>query len=221
MDPGLQLGARLAGFNTMAFDIIKSERDTADACGERTRKAESSLAQERSAKEKLEAELDKRVKEAETRMQAEWKKKVDDAEARAVDAEKKASGFEEEVGTLKKVLEERKEAGVVIAEFQRSTAYADALNHAAAAEVVRCWHVAERHIKTDPEANLQSFIEAYLAAKDNIKAGKGEPEPYEGPSPSFIVPANSGNPVVPTASDVPLEPDSQANNSSANDPPIP
>ena len=52
MDPGLQLGARLAGFNTMAFDIIKSERDTADECGERTRKAESSLAQERSAKEK-------------------------------------------------------------------------------------------------------------------------------------------------------------------------
>ncbi|XP_017258766.2 uncharacterized protein LOC108227894 [Daucus carota subsp. sativus] len=215
-----QLGARLAGFNTMAFEVIKSERDTADACGERTRKAESSLAQEKSEREKLESELERRVKEAETRMQAAWKEKVDDAEARAVDAEKKASGFEEEVGVLKRTLEERKEAGVVIAEFQKSTAYADALNHAAAAEVVRCWHVAERHIKSDPGANLQSFIEAYLAAKDNIKAGKGEPEPYEGPSPSFIVPANPGNHVVLTTSDVPVDPGSQANNSSANDPPV-
>ena len=153
-------------------------------------------------------------------MQAEWKKKVDDAEARAADAEKKASGFEEEVGALKKTLEERKEAGVVIVEFRKSTAYADALNQAAAAEVIRCWHVSERHIKSDPGANLQSFIEAYLAAKDNIKAGKGGPEPYKGPSPSFIVPADPGNPVVPTTSDTPVDPDSQANNFSANDPPV-
>ena len=195
----LQLGARLAGFNTMAFDVIKSERDNADLCGERTRKAESNLALERSAKEQLESELNQRVKEAETRMEAEWKRKLEEAETRAGDSERKVAGLEEDVEKLKKQLEERKEPEVVIAEFKESKAYDDALAKAAAAEVVRCWNVAERHIKTNPEASLSSFINIYIEAKNKITAGQGEPEPYDGPSPSFIVPT------------APINPDSAAN----------
>ncbi|XP_063937118.1 uncharacterized protein LOC135147741 [Daucus carota subsp. sativus] len=190
-----QLGSRLAGFNTIAFNLIKSERDTAETFGTRARKAESDLALERSAKEKLESELEKRVKEAETRLEAEWKRKLEEAETRAGDSEKRVAGLEEDVGKLKKQLEDRKEPEVVIADFKESEEYKGALANAAAAEVVRCWNVAERHIKTDPVADLNSFINLYIQARDDASAGKGEPEPFEGPSPSFIAPANPVAPV--------------------------
>lgn len=55
---------------------------------------------------------------------------------------------------LKKLLEGWKEPEKVIAEFRESTAFGDALAKAAAVEVVRCWNVAERHIKTDPVSTL-------------------------------------------------------------------
>ena len=114
--------------------------------------------------------------------------------------------MEGELSNLKEQLETRKDAAVVIAEFKKSPEYDAALNKAAAAEVLRCWNVAERHIKTDPAATLQSFIELYLAAKDKIKAGREEPEPYDGPSPSFLPPVNPGNDVDPDPSSADSEP---------------
>ena len=196
IDPGVlllfQLGGRLAGFNTHALNSLKQERDLSVKSLARVTKLEKDLDVEKSAREALESGVASKIKEAEIRKEAELNQKIKDAGTRADSAEKKVTGLEKEVADLKKLLEGREEPEKVIAEFQKSSAYADALAAAGALEVVRCWHVAERHIKTDPEASLQSFIELYLAAKDEIKAGKGEPEPYEGPSPSFLLPANPG-----------------------------
>ena len=100
------------------------------------------------------------------------------------------SGLEGEIEGLKKQLEDRQEPAAVIADFKKSEEYKGDLAKAAAAEVVRCWTVAERHIKTDPAADLNSFINLYIQAKDDVSAGKGEPKPFEGSSPSFIAPAN-------------------------------
>lgn len=55
-----------------------------------------------------------------------------------------------------------------------------------APEILRCWLVAEKHINTNPLADWESFITEFLAVKATIEDGKGEPEPYDGPSPSFI-----------------------------------
>ena len=201
-----QLGGRLAGFNTHALADLKKERDLSVSSLARVTKLEKDLDVERSAREALEAGMSSKIKEAEVRKEAELGQKIKDAGTRADIAEKKVTGLEKEVADLKKLLEGKEEPEKVIAEFQKSTAYADALAAAGALEVVRCWHVAERHIKTDPEASLQSFIELYLAAKDEIKAGKGEPDPYKGPSPSFLPPANPGVDVDPGSSSSDSEP---------------
>ena len=153
-------------------------------------KLEKSLDLERSAREVSESGVAAKVKEAEVQKEAELGQKIQDAEDRAVEAEGKVSGLEEKIADLKKQLETREAPEVVIANFQKSSAYADALAKAAAAEVMRCWNVAERHIKSDPTANAQSFVDLYIEGKNKIAAGKGEPEPYDGPSPSFLPPIN-------------------------------
>lgn len=194
-NPGFQLGGRLAGFNTHALEELKKERGFSAASMTKAANLEKSLDLERSAREVLESGMATKIKEAEARKEAELSQKIKDADARAVKAEGKVSGLEKEVADLKKLLEEWEEPEKVIAEFQESKAYEDALAKAAAAKVVRCWHLAERHIKSDPVANLQSFIELYLAAKDKIKAGEGEPEPYDGLSPNFLPPTTPDSPV--------------------------
>ena len=178
----------------MAFEEIKRERGIDEANSEKIKKVETDLALEKSAKKKLESDLDRRVKEAETQIEADWKPKVDDTVARADDAEKKVVGLEESIENLKKQLEDRKEAEAVIADFKESKAYDEALSNAAAAEVIRCWTIAEKHIKTNPVANLNSIIDVYVEVKNNLASGRGEPEPYDGPSPSFIAPANPDPP---------------------------
>ena len=126
------------------------------------------------------------------------------------------SGLEKQIADLKKQLETRKAPEEVIADFQKSPAYGDALAKAAATEVMRCLNVAERHIKFDPGANAQSFIDLYIAAKNKIGAGKGEPELYDGPFPSFLSPANPDQDVD---SDSSAESDPPADDPPANDPP--
>ena len=138
----------------------------------------------------MESGMATKIKEAEARKEAELGQKVKDAEARAVEAEGKVSGLEKQIADLEKQLETRKAPEEVIVDFQKSPAYGDALAKAAATEVMRCWNVVERHIKSDPVANAQSFIDLYIEAKNKIAAGEGEPEPYDGPSPSFLPPAN-------------------------------
>lgn len=49
-----------------------------------------------------------------------------------------------------------------------------------------CWLVAERHIKTNPTANWDSFFGEFLTAKDNLEKSLGEPVPFNGPNPAFL-----------------------------------
>lgn len=123
-------------------------------------------------REVLEAGTATKIKEAEARKEAELDQKIKDAEARAAEVEVKVSGLEREIEDLKKQLAERRETEAVIADFKESTTYDEALNKAAAAEVIWYWHVAEKHIKTDPVANLKSFIDLYIEAKNKITVGK-------------------------------------------------
>ena len=46
--------------------------------------------------------------------------------------------------------------------------------------------LAERHIKSDPEACFDSFCNLYVKAKADLEKGLGEPEAYDGPTPSFL-----------------------------------
>ena len=160
----------------------------------------------------LESSLATKVKEAEVRKEAELGQRAKDAEIRADEAEGRVSGLEKEIADLKSQLETRKPPEEVIADFQESAAYRDALAKAAAAEVMRCWTVAEKHIKTDPGANAQSFIDLYIAAKNKISAGGGEPEPY-------VAPGQEGD----SDSSAELEPQDEetpARDPLADDPPV-
>ncbi|XP_063937158.1 uncharacterized protein LOC135147752 [Daucus carota subsp. sativus] len=176
-----QLGGRLAGFNTHALNSLKKEREFSAENLARVKKLDKDLDVERSAREALEASVGSKIKEAEVKKEAELAQRIKDAETRADSAEKKVSGLENEVAALKQELQTRKAPAEVLADFQKSKAYADALAKAAAAEVMRCWTVAEKHIKTDPGANAQSFIDLYIDVKNKVNAGGAEPEPYVAP----------------------------------------
>lgn len=105
--------------------------------------------------------------------------------SRAEKAEKNSEDLQKEVDLLKNKLAETSK-DVVISEFKNSAEYDLALANAGAPEIQRCWIIAEKHIKTDPNANWGSFIDEFLAAKKDIEEGKGEPESFDGPSPSFL-----------------------------------
>ncbi|XP_063940768.1 uncharacterized protein LOC135149302 [Daucus carota subsp. sativus] len=114
------------------------------------------------------------------------KSSVDDLGEKLKAAETRVSEFETEIESLKRQLAERKEPTVVISEFKESEEYDRALADAGAAEILRCWTVAERHIKSDPEACFDSFCGLYVKAKEDLEKGLGEPEPFDGPAPSFL-----------------------------------
>lgn len=152
---------------------LKKEREFSAKTLGQVSKLEKSLDLERSAREVSESGVAAKVKEAEVQKEAELGQKIQDAEDRAVEAEGKVSGLEEKIADLKKQLETREAPEVVITNFQKSSAYADALAKAAAAEVMRCWNVAERHIKSDPTANAQSFVDLYIEAKKKNCCGQG------------------------------------------------
>lgn len=131
-------------------------------------------------------------------MQTSLKKKGDDlvaAESRSATlqtekekAEKDAADLRAEVEKLKKELAEREPEEAVIEKYKRSAEYDKALAGAGIPEVIRSWKIAEKHIKTDPEASFESFWQLFLKAKKDIEKGLPEPDFYEGPTPSFIPP---------------------------------
>ncbi|KAK1356542.1 hypothetical protein POM88_039978 [Heracleum sosnowskyi] len=96
--------------------------------------------------------------------------------ARNADLEKKLKEAEEKLAAVKPEAD-------IIKEFQGTDAYLQAVADAGAPEVLRSWKVAETLIKTNPEATWEIFVEAFLAAKDAIDRGEGEPEFYQGPNP--------------------------------------
>lgn len=98
---------------------------------------------------------------------------------------------EKEVAELKIQLEAlqnkaHQDKDAIITEFKSSKEYDDAIDNAGGLEIERCWIIAEKHIKTNPMANWDSFVTEFQAAKAAIEEGKGEPEPYDDPSPSFL-----------------------------------
>ncbi|KAK1365436.1 hypothetical protein POM88_040997 [Heracleum sosnowskyi] len=111
--------------------------------------------------------------------------------------EKKANDLDEVNKQL--LLENVKSREAVIAEFKGGPEYDQDVADAAAPEILRAWLVSERHVKTDLKANWDSFVVEFLAAKLALEQGKGEPQPYDGPVPSFL--PSASNPVLPTPDD--------------------
>lgn len=100
-------------------------------------------------------------------------------------AEEESGRRNSEVANLKEMLSQKDEA-LIIAKYKSSPEYDEAIANAGAPEVMRCWLVAERDIKTDPGANWDSFVDKFLLAKENIEKGYGESEPFNGPSPAIL-----------------------------------
>lgn len=88
-----------------------------------------------------------------------------------------ADGLAKEVEKLKSDLatKENLSKKAIIVDYKESDEYDMGFTQAGAPDVQRAWVVAERHVKTDPGVNWESFIQEFLAAKAVIEQGKGEP----------------------------------------------
>lgn len=101
--------------------------------------------------------------------ESEWKKKLEKEKVRTKNAVKESADLKSELARVKgKLLEQGKAEAVAVEKFKASEAYNQAVADAGDPDVLRCWMVFERHIKADPSACWDSFIEEFLNAKDNI-----------------------------------------------------
>lgn len=100
----------------------------------------------------------------------------------ASSAETKSGMLEKEAAELKTELGSRKPKDEVIDAFKQSTKYSRALADVAAKKLLRCWVVAEKHIKTDPESSWEKFIDLYIEVEEAFVKNGTEPEPYNGPA---------------------------------------
>lgn len=99
-----------------------------------------------------------------------------------------------QISELEKELAARAPTDKVVSDFKKSEDYSAALAEADAAKIERCQLVAERHIKTDPEADWETFYDQYIVAEDVIAKGGPEPAPYDGPTPAFLPPVVPDHP---------------------------
>ncbi|KAL8149144.1 hypothetical protein AgCh_006232 [Apium graveolens] len=113
-------------------------------------------------------------------------KHLNEVTIRAENAEKEVSDLKSELAELRRQMSVVRPKAEVIEEFKRSKDYDRALANAGAPEIARCWLVAERHIKTKPEADWDNFVSDFIKAKEDIELGLGEPDPFDGPCPSFL-----------------------------------
>lgn len=125
------------------------------------------------------------MKSAREARESELEKAPDAEKFQADDAEKKVGELKNELVRVKEQIQEQDKAKV-IEKFKTSEAFDQAVADAGAPEVLKCWLVAERHIKTNPAANWDSFVEEFLIAKDNLEKGLGEPVPFNGLIPAFL-----------------------------------
>ncbi|KAK1383958.1 hypothetical protein POM88_021693 [Heracleum sosnowskyi] len=116
---------------------------------------------------------------------------VSKLKAQVTSATEESGAMKDKYDDLQAELSKSKEE--IIAEFQKSAAYDQAIADAGAPEIYRTFVVAEKHLKTDPNACWESFIDHFVAAKKDIEDGLGEPMPYDGPNP-FIIPAGPDSP---------------------------
>lgn len=166
-----QMGGLLAGASDIAYKDIKANPTAKKASDARVAKLGKKL---------------KEFKSSHTEKESKWTSDLQEARNRAEEAEKESGLLKAEIEELMRRLGEKKDDAAIIAEFKKFSEYDEAMATAGAPEVQRCWVIAERHVKTDPYASRGTFIEEFVAAKKAIEDGKGEPEPYNGPSPSFI-----------------------------------
>lgn len=127
------------------------------------------------------------VESAQEAKESKWKKKLEAEKVQIDNAQKESGDLKAEVARLKEhPLQQDKVAADTVPKFKAYEAYDQAIADAGAPEILRSWIVAERHIKTDPAANWDSFIEEFLVAKDNLEKGLRESVPYNGPNPAFL-----------------------------------
>ncbi|KAK1369178.1 hypothetical protein POM88_035270 [Heracleum sosnowskyi] len=124
--------------------------------------------------------------------------KVADLDSEISKLKAQVASVTEESGVMKDKFEDlqaklNKSKEEIVAEFQKSDAYDLAIAEAGAPEIYRTFVVAEKHLKIDPGACWESFIDHFVAAKKDIEDGLGEPMPYDGPNP-FVIPAGPDSP---------------------------
>ncbi|XP_074336794.1 uncharacterized protein LOC141673967 [Apium graveolens] len=164
-----QLGGYMAGSASLAYNELKISRSTiADKDSEISQLRDQIIVKDNSL-----SGLNKHLNEV---------------TIRADNAEKEVSDLKSELVELRRQMSVVRPEAQVIEEFKRSEEYDRALANAGAPEIARCWLVAERHIKTSPEADWDSFVSEFIKAKEDIELGLGEPEPFDGPCPSFLPP---------------------------------
>ncbi|KAK1375800.1 hypothetical protein POM88_031993 [Heracleum sosnowskyi] len=112
---------------------------------------------------------------------------VSGLKVKVADAEKESGALKKENEDLNLEILQSKED--IIAEFKKSSAYDQALADVSAPEVYQTFVVAEKHLKTDPNASWESFIDHFVADKKGVEDGLGEPTPYDGPNPFVISPS--------------------------------
>ncbi|XP_074379149.1 uncharacterized protein LOC141720563 [Apium graveolens] len=165
-----QLGGYMAGSDSLAYNKIKGFRSAvADKDAEISRLRDQIIAKDNSL--------------------SGLNKHLDEPTIRADNAEKEVSDLKSELAELRRQMSVVRPEAEVIDEFKRSEEYGRALANAGAPEIARCWLVAERHIKTNLEADWDSFVSEFIKVKEDIELGLGEPEPFDGPCPSFIPPS--------------------------------
>ena len=128
------------------------------------------------------------LKKSQAEEKADWTNALKTLTDRAENAEMESGSLRTKVAELEKRLSEQKSEVQVIEDYKKSEEYDFALASAGIPEIQRTWIISEKLIKTDPFADWASFTQAFVAAKKAIEDGKGEPEPYHGPSPSFLPP---------------------------------
>ncbi|KAL8126339.1 hypothetical protein AgCh_013581 [Apium graveolens] len=161
-----QLGGVIAEVSDIAFNEIR----------EGNKRIESEQARVTHLKDKLDE-----ARESFRTVESELKEQVKSEKDRANKLEKDLEEVRVELAAKDDLDKE-----AIIAEFKKSKEYDMAIATAGAPDVPRAWVIAERHVKTDPTAHWGSFVHEFLAAKAAIEHRKGEPEPYDGPTPSFL-----------------------------------
>lgn len=125
----------------------------------------------------------------------ELEKSVSELTGAAKIATDRANASEIESGTAKKQAEDLKAQllavrsdAEIIAEYKASQDYSEAVADVVAAKLLRCWLIAERLVKTNPEPTWDKFTDAYVKAESAFDADRTEPQPYDGPG-LIIAPA--------------------------------
>ncbi|KAK1365362.1 hypothetical protein POM88_040923 [Heracleum sosnowskyi] len=168
---GVQLGVRIAG----AANLVRKELKELEAL----RNSSALIREKDDAIQKIQDKFNSLRTSVGSRIEG-MKESLKVAEESRKTVEARAGELTEELVGVRAELQSRKSEKKIIDEFRKSSKYSEELADAAAAKIQRCWVVAERHKKTDPRDNFDTFSDLYVAAEETVANGGGEPEPYTG-----------------------------------------